>query len=311
MSVSTKSGKKIFPIGIGTWGLGGLMELDNRLDFDKQINAVAHCFKQGMNYVESVLAYADGKAVVLTAEALKNSGIDRADVFISQAIYTRNVTTIADAKNEVNIFAKAFDTDYVDTLQFTMSGFPQLGQQVVIDFMREMLQSGRTRYVSVTNANLELLVILHSEFGDQLFSHESHVSFEVRQNMDNGVLDYMKQNNILEVVPQPLRRNRTQAHNWPLLVELSKKYNCTQNQLIFAWMLANDWLPLFKSDSIEHIDENIASLDIRLEDKDVKRLNTFRLVGVEWPEVAWVKSGPGVAIDQFANIVDGLIEAQK
>ena len=33
---------------------------------------------------------------------------------------------------------------------------------------------------------------------------------------------------------QPLRRNRTANRNYPLLIELSNKYNKTQNQILFA-----------------------------------------------------------------------------
>jgi len=68
------SKRDLFPIGIGTWGIGGFMEPDPKNDDEMQINAIAYALNNGINYVETVYMYAKGKAVDLLSNANKKTG---------------------------------------------------------------------------------------------------------------------------------------------------------------------------------------------------------------------------------------------
>ena len=79
--------KDIFPIGIGTWGIGGFMEKDTNVDFAKQEKALTYMFDKGLNLVETNMWYSQGASVDILSKAFKNSSKKRDDIFICQAVY--------------------------------------------------------------------------------------------------------------------------------------------------------------------------------------------------------------------------------
>ena len=93
---------------------------------------------------------------------------------------------------------------------------------------------GIVRYIGISNVNLEQLIRVHSVVPIDFF--EGVYNLECKIYEDNGVLDYCKKNGIRFICYQVLRRGRTANRNYPLLLELSKKYNKTQNQIIINWV---------------------------------------------------------------------------
>ena len=197
-----------------------------------------------------------------------------------------------------------FDTDYVDSFQFTGSVFYEFGFDKCVKFIDKLLSKKITRFTSITNENLDLLKKYYKTFGDKLFSQEVCFNFEVRDNEKLGMIPYGEENNIQTVIYQPLRRNRTANRNWPLLVELSKKYGLTQNQIILAWLISRGYLPLTKSENIEHIDEHLKAMNVNLDQDDINKLNNFNLSNYKSPKIDWNKSGDGIDVSQLSNVFD-------
>ena len=244
------------------------MEADNNNDDSKQIDSLIYTLNKGINYVETVYMYAQGKAVDLLSQAVKKSGVDRENIFITLSVYQKDASTIEDAEKRINDFLNTFGMDYVDSVQFTMGLVNGLGIDSIKTMVDKMINDGKTRFTSLTNSSPEFLRTYHEAFGDKLFAHEGVFNFEVRENEKFGLTEYAKQNNILNVVFQPLRRNMTASRNWPLLVELSEKYNKTQNQILLNWIVSKGFFPLVKSSTTAHIDENLASFDFKIEQSD-------------------------------------------
>ena len=62
------------------------------------------------------------------------------------------------------------------------------------------------------------------------------------------VIKYCKENNILFTAYQPLRRNKIAQKDYPILKEISEKYNKTQNQIMINWLVKEkEIMPLIKS----------------------------------------------------------------
>ena len=297
-------------MGIGTWGVGGFMEADPNNNDVGQIDSIAYTLNKGINYVETVYMYAQGKAVDLLSKAVKKSGVDRNKIFITLSVYQKDASTIVEAENRVNDFLKTLGTDYIDSVQFTMGLVNGLGLESIRTMVDKLMSEGKTRFTSLTNSSPEFLKTYHQTFGDKLFAHEGVYNFEVRENEKFGLTGYAKQNGILNVVYQPLRRNLTASRNWPLLVELSKKYGKTQNQIILNWIVSKGFFPLVKSSITTHIDENLASFDFQIEPADLDRLNSFEIPNYTAPKIDWYDAGEGVKIHQLPNVFDELCPKQ-
>lgn len=298
-------------IGIGGWGIGGFVEKDPDNNDSQQIDALAYQFDKGLNFVEVNFWNSEGHSVELIKQGLAKSSRSRDDIFIEQAIYNYNLPTINDVKNEFEKCLKTFNTDYIDTLLFPMSSLIQYGFDELVELTQSYISNGKIRYTSVTNFNLDDLKKYHAIFGDKLFSHELHFSFEIRVNEESGVIDYADKNDIINLPYQPLRRNRTALQNWPLLVKLAEKYDKTQNQIILNWMTHRGMHPLVKSTSIEHIDENLGSFDFEMENSDYQELNSFRVPHWITPEIDWTRTIEGALyIDKLPNIFDDEYKSQ-
>lgn len=293
-------------IGIGTWGIGGFAEADPNNDDTKQIDALIYSLNKGINYVETVYMYAQGKAVDLLSQALKSSDVERESLFITLSVYRKTAETPQDAENEVNKFIKQLNIGYIDSVQFTLGVVNKFGLENTKGLVDKLTDQGKTRYTSLTNSNLEFLKKYHETFGDRLFSHEGVFNFEVRINEEQGLTKYASDNNILNVVYQPLRRNKTALRNWPLLVELANKYSKTQNQIILNWISSKGFLPLVKSDKVDHIDKNLGAFDFSMDGGDYEKLNSYKISGYETPKIDWFDTGDGMKIHMLPNTFDEL-----
>ncbi len=302
--------KDISKIGIGTWGIGGFAEKDLKIDTKKQVDALVYAFQHGLNYLDLNLWYAQGYSVELVLDAYKTSGIKREGLFITQKFYPFSISSIDDAKSELEKLMKLFSTDYIDSAEITTTLYDKLKYEGTVEFVKYALQNG-CRYTNITNANLEQLKEYHGEFGNKLFASEVGFNFEVRENINNGVIPYAMDNDILCVIYQPLRRNRTALRNWPLLLELSDKYSKTQNQILLNWISNKGFLPINKVGDMSHLIENMKSFDFKIDKSDIEKIDSFKLDSYKQPDVFYTTEGNGVRIDQLSNIFDEEYERQN
>ncbi len=296
--------KDLSKIGIGTWGVGGFAEKNPNNDDQKQIVAMVHMLKNGMNYIELNIWTSQGHSVELASEAVRQSGVSRENLFLSQAIYFYTAPDLESSKKELETMLRAFNTDYMDSISLSGAAISAIGKDEVYAWYKELLSSNKVRYINLNNPSLDELKEAKEVFGDKLFSIEIGFNFEIRENETNGIIDYAKANDVLCVIYQPLRRNRTANRNWPLLVELASKYSKTQNQILLNWISYKGLLPLTKSETISHIDEHLESTAFQIDQEDIDRLNSFTPPNYKKPQVYWGAKGEGVRIDQLSNVFD-------
>lgn len=302
---------QIFPLGIGTWGIGGLVERDNSIDEGKQTDALAYMFSNGMNFAEANMWYSQGYSAEILARGLARSNQKRESIFICQAIYLKENKDLKSSIKELDQVLELFGSDYIDSLQFSAGSFDIASFAEITEWIDLLLSKKKIRYTSITNEDLGLLKKYHQKYNDHLFSHEVAYNFEARVNEELGIIPYATEHNIKTVVYQPLRRNRTAQRNWSPLVHLASQYKKTQNQIILSWIHSKGYLALTKSETIAHIDEHLEAMQFEMKPEDLELLNSFHIPGYRHPEIDWHKTGAGVSIDQLSNIFDEEYDRQQ
>lgn len=303
--VKTKSGKRLSKVGIGSYGIGGRghrdVELSEKQSDDTYIDALVYTLEKGVNFTEISLGYGHGQSLALFKQALDKSSVNREDVFLTNSLYPRDLADIKVAKEDISNFYKIIDTDYADSTLVTQDFTIKFGKDVTFALLDELLESGKTRFISLSNASPNWIKVFKEKYGDKLYAHETHISFEVREVQDKGVFDLCDELNIKNIIWRPLRRNHTFNHNWDLLVELAARYSKTQNQIVLNWICNLGYSPMVMSANKAHIDENIASTDFEMSAEDYKRMTDFRPSNYHAPVVDWEGFDGGNDIVMLAN----------
>ncbi len=303
--MKAKSSELLSKIGIGSYGIGGLghrdMSITNKGDDQVYVDALVYTLEKGINFTEIALGYGQGAALHLFKQALDKSNVAREDVFITHSLYPRDLADMSVIKADVEEFYRIMQTDYADSTLVTQGLIMKFGEEETYQLLHELLESGRTRYVSLSNASPTWVRKFKSEFGDKFFAHEGHISFEVREVQEEGVFDTCAELGVKNIIWRPLRQNRTFKHNWPLLVELSEKYQKTQSQVVLNWICSLGYSPMVMSTNPRHIDENIAATEFKMSGEDYRRMNEFRPPNYHPPKVDWEGVGGGDDVVLLAN----------
>ena len=266
--MKTVSGKDTSIIGIGSWGIGGFahrdMKLTSRLEDDIYIDALTYTLSKGINFTEIALGYGQGAALPLFKRAVDKSPLVREDIFITHSLYPRDLASIEVVKEDIDGFYKIMDTDYADSTLVTHSMIMIFGEDKVYPLLHSLLQSGKTRYVSLSNGSPKGITAFKAEFGDKFIAHEGHLSFEIRALQDKGVFEKCEELGVKNIIWRPLRQNKTAKMKWKLIEELSDKYGKKPNQIVLTWICSLGYNPMALSTTTGHIDENIAATEFKM-----------------------------------------------
>lgn len=299
-TVHTISGNALSPIGIGTYGIGGRGHRDVDLRDLKEetiyIKALKEQLQLGYNFSELSMGYGHGNSARLFAQSLKESGLHRNTLFLTNSIYPRDFPDFETLEKDVCAMYELFGTATFDSTLVTQSLVVRFGYERVVAYLRGLLEQGKTRYVSLSNSNKALIKRFKLEFGDKLFAHETHISFEIRLCQDEGIFELCDALDIQSIIWRPLRQGRTASHNWKPLVDLSHKYNKTQNQIVLNWMKSLGLMPEVFSTSSAHIKENWDAMTFMMEQEDVDLLTNYRIPGYTPPTINWDNMGNGDSI---------------
>lgn len=292
---------QIFPIGIGTFGVGA-DKIENtfsisNIDRESQLDSLLYSFSLGQNYIETSYHYGNGETLKFLARFFKK--VPRDNIFITTKLYSP-IEKQEDVSVQLDQALRLMKIDYVDSLNCTPIAASKLPLDTVYSFMDTQIKKGKVRFLSGSNLNLLRLKLLN-EKGFKLFSMEGLYNLECKINEDLGIIDYCKNSNILFAAYQPLRRNRTAKQNYPLLVELSNKYNVSQNQIIINWLTKHKKLFILNMSSHKsHVKENIDALGLSLEADDYARLDKFRKKEFDDIQIDWENKG-GIPIYKLPN----------
>lgn len=281
--------KDIHPIGVGTFRI----DLENK---EETLNGLLYSYELGQNYFDVSSLYENGKVMEFMSEFF--SKIDRSKIFISCKI-SNDINDKLDIKKYLDKYLSLMKIDYVDCFEFHTPKFCKIDLIDAYKQMKTLVYDGLVRYIGISNCNLETLKTLNSVVDISIF--DGVYNLECKLNEDTGILEYCKENNIKFICYQSLRRNRTAKRNYPLLINMAKKYNKTQNQIILNWIIKEKGInPIIKTTNKDKIKENLESLNFDIDKDDIKKLNEFRSKEFDNVQIDWDYKG-GVTVDQLAN----------
>ncbi len=268
---------EVNPIGIGTWKIGGAFYDGTRIDYadydhdEESIEAIKYSIEKGQNHIDTAQIYGSGHSEEIVGKAIKR--YDRTNLFIASKIWQSHLKRSA-VPFAVEAMLRRLDTPYLDML-YVHNAWDIEPMESYISGMCDALDRGLTRSIAVSNFTLEKLEQATNISKHPIIANQVHYSVLTRQNVDNGMQEYCKKNNIMIVAYKPVERGVLNDEKG-VLSNLAQKYNATPSQLSIAWLISQDnTITIPKAVQKKHIDENLGALTLEITEEDRNVLNNL------------------------------------
>ena len=258
------NGKKISPIGLGTWKMGGSGHPETS-DDRRNIAALKYGIENGITLIDTAEMYGDGHSEELVGKAI--SSFPREDLFIVTKVWNdhlRHDDLVRSAKNSL----KRLDSGYID-LYLIHWPSPSIPIGETISAMEELVDQGIIRNIGVSNFNNRLL----QDAMDSTKKYDIVVN-QLEYNMSNRSvekdnLDFCRKNSVKIMAYSPLNQGHLKAGK--NIDRTAEKLGITPVQVILRYLMRNS-IPIPKSSSPDHISEFVGAMKEELPEEYAREL---------------------------------------
>lgn len=226
---------------------------------------VTLAIKAGYRHIDTAQAYMNEKEVGL---AVKNSGIDRKELFITTKVW---INLYTDCKASVLRSLDRMGLDYLDLVLLhqpfgdTFSAWRDL---------IELQMQGKIRAIGVSNFTPNYAVALGELLGVKPQVNQIEVN-PFFQRFDE--VEVLQKEGIGVQAWASFAEGKNDIFNNPVLLEIAKKYGKTPSQVITRWLIERNIVALVKSSRLERMQENLNVFDFALNDDDKAKIATMDL----------------------------------
>ena len=260
MKYETSPNLTLPKIGFGTWKIGGNSSPNHSVDA-KSLAALHYALEIGYTHIDTAEMYASGHSEDLVGEAVRGSGKRREDIFITSKVLPSHLK-YDDVLKACDASLRHLKTDYIDLY---LIHWPQAGMKLEDTFraLNKLVRDGKVQHLGVSNFNLKLLKQSQALSETPIITNQVPYSISDRSYVNNGVLEYCQQNNILFTAYSPV--NEGNLHPNKTMEAIAKAHSATSFQIALAWLIAQPrvvTIPM--SFNPQHIQENFDAADIEL-----------------------------------------------
>jgi len=135
----------------------------------------------------------------------------------------------------------------------------------------ELREEGKIRHIGLSNVDLQQLRAALEI--TPIVSVQNHYNFEHRRDSE-AVLDFCERHHIAFIPYFPIGGGQSD-YNQQIIQDVARKHQANARQIALAWLLARSkcMLPIPGTSSIAHLEENIASANIKLSAADMAALD--------------------------------------
>jgi diketogulonate reductase-like aldo/keto reductase len=256
---------RIPKIGFGTWKIGGENSPDPARDA-RSLAALRSAIDLGYTHFDTAESYAAGHAEELIGKAIRAAGIKRDTLFITSKVSPEHLG-YEDVLRSCGNTLRRLEMDYLDLY---LIHWPIRGMNLKEAFraLNNLVKEGKVRHLGVSNFDVKLLREAVALSDTALLTDQVSYSLPDRTCVENDVLTYCQENNILLTAYSPVKRRYIRGDN-PLRA-LAKKRGVTPQQLALAWLVRQPRvITIPMSFDPQHQVENLAAADIDLSDTEL------------------------------------------
>lgn len=269
MKIPTKrlnNGFEMPVFGIGTWGMGGDMEVDMSRD-KENIEALRKAIDLGIAHIDSAELYGHGHAEELVAQAIQT--YERSSLFLASKVFKDHLRH-ADVLKSCRLTLQRMRIDYLD-LYLIHAPNQDIALRETLRAFDELKEEGLIKNIGVSNFNIEQLQEAQALTKNAVVVNQIHYSLAYQKWRD--VVDYCQKNDVLVTAYRPIERGILSRSGIDVLDEMCKKYERTPAQVAINWLISqNNVVTIAKTGSMQHLQENFGGLNWQMEKKDIEKL---------------------------------------
>lgn len=272
MKYETIHGRSIPKIGFGMWKIGGDSFPDRSLD-SASLNALRAALEVGYTHFDTAEGYASGHSEELLGRALRETNTERETIFITTKISPEHLAyeqVLRSCENSLRRIA----VDYVDL--YLIHWPPRTGMNLEESFraLNKLVKDDKVKHLGVSNFNLKLLKQAQSLSETPIFTNQVPYRLPDRTYVENGVLEYCQQNDILLTAYSPVKFRNLPVNK--TVRAIAEAHSVTSFQIALAWLVAQPRvITIPMSFNPQHIRENFEAADIELSEEEFKTLNAL------------------------------------
>ena len=256
-------------LGFGTWKIGGSSYADPKLD-SASLTALRTALEVGYTHFDTAEMYGGGHTEELLSQAIRESQMAREKLFITTKV-TPSHLKYDEVLRACENSLRRLKTEYVDLY---LIHWPSAGMNLKDTFraLNKLVRDSKVRHLGVSNFNLRLLKESQVLSETPLITNQVPYSLSDRTYVNNGVLEYCQQNDILLTAYEPVDKGRLNVSQ--TLQSIANAHNATPYQIALAWLIVQPRvITIPMSYDPAHIRENFESTDIELTEEALKTLS--------------------------------------
>lgn len=250
--IKLNDGNEIPILGFGTWKLEGQACLE----------MVRTALDAGYRHIDTAHRYNNHDMV---AKAIERSDLEREDIFITTKIWRDSLEPTA-LKDQFMKALTELNTKYIDMI---LIHWPNRDVPIAETYsaMKELQDNNLALSIGVSNFTIHHLQdAIDAGFKPAVNQVEFHPSL-----YQKDLLEFCRDNDIQTEAYSPLAQGEDIDHE--VINAIAGKYNVTPAQITIAWLVNKDIIALPRSSNKDHVRENIAALDIKLDTEDINTLD--------------------------------------
>ncbi|WP_242368257.1 aldo/keto reductase [Lactobacillus intestinalis] len=231
-------------------------------DHNEAVKTVEMALKNGYRLIDTAEAYNNQKAV---GEAIKNSGIDRKDIFLTTKLWVSNFT-YEKATKAIDYDLEELGTDYIDLMLLHQAYGDVAGAWRALE---DAQKAGKIKSIGVSNFWPDQMMNL------QLMSNVKPALNQIEINpwfQRDPEVKWNQKDDVAVEAWAPFAEGKDGIFTNPTLAEIGEKYGKSVGQVILRWLIQRGIIVIPKSVHDARQKENIDIFDFELSDDDMRKI---------------------------------------
>jgi diketogulonate reductase-like aldo/keto reductase len=286
ITLRTLSGRPVFPVGIGTFGIAGrenpaTAETLRYVGYkniepvtgseNAEIAGLTTWLTGGANYLDTAELYGAGYTQTVIGRAIAAAGIPRTSLFISGNVWK---SSYGDVRKSVEGMLGRLGIDYLDAAGLHSphtDGWQVPRWESAIAPFRALIAEGIVRGLSVSNFSTIHMAQAMTLTGLPITTAQMGFSINYQKEVTMEFRTFCAAHSIQIVAYQPLQPNVIGNR---VVREVASARKATPAQVALAWTIQMGTLPITKTVREDRIRENLGAPALRLTNDEMELLSS-------------------------------------